>query len=79
VPRYGRNTPPQLTAAFAQLRQAVGAVADEHDADAFTKVFWAGLHGLVTLTRAGRLRAGYDSERLQLLVNGFTSGRETMR
>jgi hypothetical protein len=50
-----QDTPPQLTAAFAELRQAVGVVADEHDADALTEVFWAALHGLVTLTRAGRL------------------------
>jgi AcrR family transcriptional regulator len=74
-----QDTPPQLAAAFAELRHAVGVVADEHDADALTEVFWAGLHGLVTLTRAGRLRAGYDSERLRLLVNEFTSRRETMR
>jgi AcrR family transcriptional regulator len=59
-----QDTPPQLTAAFAELHQAVGVVADEHDADALTE-----LHGQVTLTRAGRLRPGYDSERLQLLVN----------
>jgi hypothetical protein len=44
-----------------------------------TELFWAALHGLVTLTRAGRLRPGYDSDRLQLLVNEFTSRRETMR
>lgn len=65
------DTPPQLTAAFAELREAVGLVADEQDADTLTEVFWAGLHGLVTLSRAGRLRAGYDAERLQLLVNQF--------
>ena len=74
-----QDAPPQLTAVFAELRHAVGAVADEHDADALTEVFWAALHGLVTLTRAGRLRPGYDSERLQLLVNEFSSRRETMR
>ena len=74
-----QDTPPQLTAAFAELHQAVGGVADEHDSDALTEVFWAALHGLVTLTRAGRLRPGYDSERLELLVNEFTSGRETIR
>ena len=66
-------------AAFAELHQAVGLVADEQDADALTEVFWAALHGLVTLSRAGRLRPGYDSERLQLLVKQFTSRRETMR
>jgi AcrR family transcriptional regulator len=70
------DTPPQLEAAFAGLRQAVGVVADEHDADTLTELFWAALHGLVTLTRAGRLRPGYDSDRLQLLVDEFTHRRE---
>ena len=74
-----QDTPPELTAAFAELHQAVGLVGDEHDADALTEVFWAALHGLVTLSRGGRLRPGYDSERLQLLVKQFTSRRETMR
>jgi AcrR family transcriptional regulator len=72
------DTPPQLEGAFAELRQAVGVVAGEHDADTLTEVFWAALHGLVTLSRAGRLRHGYDSERLQLLVNQFTSRQETV-
>ena len=74
-----QDTPPALTAAFAELHQAVGVIAGEQDADALTEVFWAALHGLVTLSRAGRLRPGYDSDRLQLLVNQFTSRRETMR
>ena len=74
-----QDTPPQLTTAFAELHQAVGVIAGEQDADALTEVFWAALHGLVTLSRAGRLRPGYDSDRLQLLVNQFTSRRETMR
>ncbi|MGX9791820.1 TetR/AcrR family transcriptional regulator [Mycobacterium sp. MMS18-G62] len=71
-----QDTPPQLKAAFAELRHAVGVVADEQDADALTELFWAALHGLVALTRAGRLRPGYDSERLQLLVDEFTNRRE---
>jgi AcrR family transcriptional regulator len=70
-----QDTPPQLTAAFAELHHAVGAVADEHDADALIQLFWAALHGLVTHNRAGRLRPGYDSDRLQLLINQFTSRR----
>src|SRR6185312_3914293 len=74
-----QDTPAQLDAAFAELRHAVGLAADEHDADTLTEVFWAALHGLVTLSRAGRLRPGYDLERLQLLVNQFTRRRETMR
>ncbi|MCV6976433.1 TetR/AcrR family transcriptional regulator [Mycobacterium bourgelatii] len=66
------DTPPELSAAFAELRQAVSLVDGERDADALTEVLWAALHGLVTLGRTGRLRPGYDSERLQLLVNLFT-------
>jgi AcrR family transcriptional regulator len=66
-----QDTPPQLMEAFAALHQAVGAVAGEQDADTLTEVFWAALHGLVTLGRTGRLRPDYDSERLQLLVDEF--------
>ena len=71
------DTPAALTAAFAELREAVGLVDDEQDADTLTEVLWAALHGLVMLGRSGRLRPGFDSERLQLLVNQFTSRRET--
>jgi AcrR family transcriptional regulator len=67
-----QDTPPQLEAAFAALHQAVRMVADDQDTDTLTEVFWAALHGLVTLSRTGRLRPGYDSARLQLLVNQFT-------
>jgi AcrR family transcriptional regulator len=74
-----QDTPPQLRAAFAELREAVGRVADEDDADALTEVFWSALHGLVTLSRAGRLRPGYDTDRLDLLVEQFVRGRETVR
>jgi AcrR family transcriptional regulator len=69
------DTPPELTAGFAELRQAVGLVADEQDADTLTEVLWAALHGLVTLGRNGRLRPGYEAERLQLLVDRFTGAR----
>src|SRR3954469_24581683 len=69
-----QDTPPQLTAAFAELHQAVGLVAAEQDPDALTEVCFAELHGLVRLSRAGRLRPGYDSDRLQLLVKQFTNG-----
>ncbi len=67
------DTPAQLTAAFAELHQTVDLVAGEQDADSLTEVLWAALHGLVTLGRAGRLRPGYESERLQLLVDQFTT------
>lgn len=66
------DTPSQLSGAFAQLRDAVDAIAAGQDADALSEVLWAALHGLVTLGRTGRLRAGHDAERLQLLVEQFT-------
>ncbi|OBF47160.1 TetR family transcriptional regulator [Mycobacterium sp. 852002-50816_SCH5313054-b] len=69
------DTPPQLVAAFAALHQAVGMAADEQDTDTLTEVFWAALHGLVTLARTGRLRPTHDADRLQLLVNEFTGKR----
>ncbi|MGN6338209.1 TetR/AcrR family transcriptional regulator [Mycobacterium sp.] len=74
-----QDTPPQLSAAFAALHQAVGKVAGEPDADTLTEVFWAALHGLVTLGRTGRLRPAYDADRLRLLVDKFTSTRQTSR
>lgn len=74
-----RDTPPQLSAAFAELHEAVSLVADERDTDALTEVLWAALHGLVTLGRAGRLRPDHASERLRLLVDQFTGGHTTVR
>ena len=66
------DTPPELETAFAEMRRAIGEVAGGRDADTLTEVFWASLHGLVTLTRAGRLRPDHDAARVQLLVEEFT-------
>lgn len=74
-----QDTPRQLAAAFAALHQAVVRVAGDQDADTLTEVFWAALHGLVTLGRTGRLRPTHESDRLELLVNEFTGRRETTR
>jgi AcrR family transcriptional regulator len=72
------DTPPELSAAFAGLRDAVTAVAGTADADTATETLWAALHGLATLGRSGRLRGGHDSDRVNLLtalfVAGLTSG-----
>jgi AcrR family transcriptional regulator len=65
------DTPPELVAAFAGLREAVSAVANDADADTLTEVFWAALHGLATLGRSGRLRPDYQRERVDLLVAHF--------
>jgi AcrR family transcriptional regulator len=65
------DTPPQLSAAFAELREAVVAIAGDRDADTVAEVFWSALHGLTTLARSGRLRAGHDSDRVDLLAAQF--------
>src|SRR6267378_133140 len=67
------DTPPELSAAFAELRDAVTAVADTADADTATETLWAALHGLATLGRSGRLRDGHDSERVNLLTAQFVA------
>jgi hypothetical protein len=61
-----------LTAAFAALRDAVGRVAGGRNVDALTEVFWAALHGLVTLGGTGRLPGERVGERVGLLVAQFT-------
>lgn len=66
------DTQPPLLAGFAELRDAVAAVADGRDVDTFAEVFWAALHGLTTLARAERLRPGCDAERINLLVAQFS-------
>jgi hypothetical protein len=56
---------------FDQLRQAVHGVAASDDVEALTEVLWSALHGLVTLTRGGRLRREQHDERLALLLDCF--------
>ncbi|QAY59877.1 TetR/AcrR family transcriptional regulator [Microbacterium protaetiae] len=64
------ETPEPLKDAFAALRDTLGEVAgDGVDPGQFTEVFWASLHGLATLTRAGRLLPGDAAQRVRLLVD----------
>ncbi|WP_331738233.1 TetR/AcrR family transcriptional regulator [Streptomyces sp. NBC_01276] len=64
------DTPEPLKDAFAALLESLGEVAGDgvHPA-LFTEVFWASLHGLATLTRAGRLPPGDAERRVELLVD----------
>ncbi|MCX5213995.1 TetR/AcrR family transcriptional regulator [Kitasatospora sp. NBC_00240] len=62
------ESPAALKAAFGELAQVFGQVAAGPEAEAFTEVAWASLHGLVTLTRGGRLRPDLQEQRLDLLV-----------
>ncbi|MEV7843832.1 TetR/AcrR family transcriptional regulator [Streptomyces cyaneofuscatus] len=67
------DTPEPLRDAFAALLDVLGEVAGDgvHPA-LFTEVFWAALHGLATLTRAGRLPPEDTGRRVELLVERLT-------
>ncbi|MGW0829671.1 TetR/AcrR family transcriptional regulator [Streptomyces prunicolor] len=63
------DTPEPLKDAFAALLESLGEVAgDGVHPGLFTEVFWAALHGLATLTRAGRLPPEDTGRRVELLV-----------
>ncbi|WP_309572607.1 TetR/AcrR family transcriptional regulator [Deinococcus sp.] len=69
LPFADETTPPPLREAFASLLETLGTVAGAADPEVFTEVVWAALHGLVTLTRAGRLPPQHTPERLAVLVD----------
>jgi AcrR family transcriptional regulator len=63
-------TPEPLKDAFAALLESLGEVAGAGvDPGLYTELFWACLHGLATLTRAGRLPPEDAERRVELLVD----------
>ncbi|MFB6783044.1 MULTISPECIES: TetR/AcrR family transcriptional regulator [unclassified Streptomyces] len=65
-----QDTQEPLKDAFAALLESLGEVAgDGVHPGLFTEVFWAALHGLATLTRAGRLLPEDAAQRVELLVD----------
>ncbi|MFJ6012403.1 TetR/AcrR family transcriptional regulator [Streptomyces sp. NPDC092952] len=64
------DTPEPLKDAFAALMETLAEVSgDGVEPGTFTETFWAALHGLATLTRAGRLPPEYAETRVGLLVD----------
>ncbi|WP_374776101.1 TetR/AcrR family transcriptional regulator [Streptomyces sp. NBC_01310] len=64
------DTPEPLKDAFAALLECLAEVAgDGVHPGLFTEVFWASLHGLATLSRAGRLLPEDAESRVELLVD----------
>ncbi|QUC59777.1 TetR/AcrR family transcriptional regulator [Streptomyces sp. A2-16] len=64
------DTPEPLKDVFAALLETLGEVTgDGVPPGLFTEVFWAALHGLATLTRAGRLLPEDAEPRVELLVD----------
>jgi AcrR family transcriptional regulator len=72
--KFGHSeTPAALRAAFAAMREALRPFTADGDLDAQTEVLWAGLHGLVTLARGGRLVRENHERRIALLLDRFTA------
>jgi AcrR family transcriptional regulator len=63
------DTPALLHAGFVELREALTPLAGDRDVETFTEVVWSALHGLVTLSQAGRLRPTFSDARLTTLVD----------
>ncbi|MFF4507500.1 TetR/AcrR family transcriptional regulator [Streptomyces sp. NPDC001401] len=71
LPFADEATPAPLREAFQALLDPLVDHAHPDDPGLFVETFWAALHGLVTLTRAGRLPADRVPDRLTLLVDRF--------
>lgn len=69
LPFADADTPPQLQEAFTVLLETMGAAAGDVEPALFTEVAWAALHGLATLTQAGRLPTEDTPSRVKVLVD----------
>ena len=65
------EAPDPLSACFAALRDALAPVVGDRDVDTVTEVVWSALHGLASLSRAGRLRSDFADQRLAVLWDGL--------
>ncbi len=75
LPFADAATPAPLREGFAALLETLGEVAGAVEPEVFTEVVWAALHGLVTLTRAGRLPSERTNQRLDALVDRLVGVR----
>ncbi|MEU1879941.1 TetR/AcrR family transcriptional regulator [Streptosporangium sp. NPDC020072] len=71
LPFADAATPAPLREGFGALLDTLRDVAGDADPGLFVEVFWAAMHGLVALTRSGRLPAEGSAQRLDLLVDRF--------
>ena len=69
------DTRPELRAGFESLAAVVSPFCT--DVEVATETFWAALHGLVDLERAGRTRPAARAERVGLVVRAVVGFRET--
>ncbi|MPY52141.1 TetR/AcrR family transcriptional regulator [Streptomyces acidicola] len=74
LPFADEATPAPLREGFQALLDPLVDHAHPDEPGLFVETFWAALHGLVTLTRAGRLPTDRVPDRLTLLVDRFVPG-----
>ena len=63
------DTDPNLRAAFDVLADAI----DDHGDGSATELFWAALHGISLLERAGRMRSEHRANRISQLGTRFAT------
>jgi hypothetical protein len=68
------DTPAPLHQAFVELRDSLAPLAGDRDLQTLTEVAWSTLHGLATLSRAGRLRPDFYDQRLALVADQLGTG-----
>jgi AcrR family transcriptional regulator len=73
------DAPAPLRAGFAAIKATLVPVAGDRDPGILTEVAWSALHGLVTLTRDGRLSDGNHEARLATVVDLLLSGATVRR
>ncbi|MGC9536383.1 TetR/AcrR family transcriptional regulator [Streptomyces sp. UG1] len=74
LPFATEEAPAPLQEGFGELLQAITPfAAPGDDPGLLTETYWAGLHGLVTLMRSGRLPERAHEQRLALLIGHFTA------
>lgn len=71
LPFAREDTPAPLQAAFGEIQQTLAPLAGDRDPGTFTEVVWAALHGLITLTRDGRLPVERQDDRVAMLIAQF--------
>jgi hypothetical protein len=74
LPFADAATPAPLNEGFDALLEVFARIAGRAHPGVLTEVGWAALHGLVTLTRAGRMPAEHTAARLEVLVARLVAG-----
>lgn len=73
MPFGSPGMPDAPRAAFAELVAALAPLAGTRELETLGELTWSALHGLATLTRGHRLRAGHQLARLDLLIDQLIS------